>query len=394
MAPPKERSSDAIELILLNNALASIMDEMALTMVRTAQSTIMREAMDFSTAFADAEGQIVVQGLTHPMHLGGLEEAIRAVVTARGSRIRPGDVYVLNDPFGGGEHLPDIFTVSPVFVESELGGFLGTVAHHCDVGGRVPGSNAADSTEIYQEGLRIPVTLLYAAGEPNETLFALIEANVRLPQALFADLRAQLAASHRASVRILELAAKTGWVALRRQFRSLLDYSEQLTRAELSALPAGEYRFTDFIDDDGLDDTPIPIRVTVRIGGGEVTADFTGSSPQVRGAINATYSKSKSAVYLVVACWARCWRTPPWRSISDSRTTSLACAVSIGPASAPSALPSRARMNARSGSEARRTECCHRAVRTPWLRAGTSIAMAPAAATWPRSAWPSGTMRC
>ena len=295
-------AAEAAELVILKNALESIMDEMTFTMVRTAQSTSLREAMDFSTAFCDPAGRILVQGLTLPLHLGGLEEAVRLVADLKGADARPGDVLVLNDPYGGGTHLPDLFTISPIFLKDELVGYLSTVAHHSDVGGRMPGSNASDSTEIYQEGLRIPLNYLYRAGKANETLFSIISANVRHPDRLFlADLRAQLAAAHVGAARFLQLAKKMGWETLRRQLDRQLDYSESRTREALRAMPAGEYHFTDYIDDDGIDDSPIPIRVAVRIGGGELEADFTGSSPQVRGAINCTYSFTKSAVYLVVA---------------------------------------------------------------------------------------------
>lgn len=292
----------ATETVILKNALESIMDDMTLTMVRTARSMTIREALDFSTAFADAQGRILVQGLTLPLHLGGLEDVLRIVAQSRRDTVKSGDVFILNDPYTGGTHLPDLYTISPLFVDDVLFGFLGTVAHHSDVGGRIPGSNASDSTEIYQEGLRIPLMHLYDGGRPNETLFTLIEANVRLPhQLLFADLRGQLAAAYAGAMRFLELANRVGPGVLESSLERLLDYSEARTRNALASIPDGEYSFTDYIDDDGIDDRPIPISVRVTVAGDSVVADFDGSSPQVRGAINCTLSFTRSAVYLAIA---------------------------------------------------------------------------------------------
>ena len=183
---------------------------MALTVCRTTYSGVLRDNMDFSTALTDGDGRLIAQGLTLPGHLGSVPTAIESVLRHYGDDIHPGDIYVMNDPFDGGMHLPDIFIFKPVFDGGERLAFAATVCHHADVGGRVAGSNASDSTEIYQEGVRIPPLRLYDKGARNETLFAILEKNVRLPVKLFGDLRAQLAACHIAERQFIELVQQHG----------------------------------------------------------------------------------------------------------------------------------------------------------------------------------------
>src|SRR5262245_5609811 len=159
---------DPITLELVRNGLESTVDEMALTLVRTAYSANLKNAMDLSSAICDSDMHLIAQGLTLPLHLGSLPDAMQAVRARYGDRMRPGDVYVLNDPYEGGTHLPDIFLIKPVFVDDELIGYVCTIGHHTDIGGRVAGGNACDSTEVYQEGLRIPPLRLLDRGEPND----------------------------------------------------------------------------------------------------------------------------------------------------------------------------------------------------------------------------------
>src|SRR5580693_96235 len=203
-------TSDPIEFELFKNALFGVADEMALTVFRTTYSGVLKDNMDYSTAMFDGSGKLAAQGLTLPGHLGSMPTAMAAIRKAFEGKIEPGDVFILNDPFQGGMHLPDIFVFKPIFYGRGLLAWAGTVCHHTDVGGRVPGSNASDSTEIYQEGLRIPPLKLYERGQRNETLFALIEKNVRVPVKVFGDLRAQLAACHIAEEALIELAAQYG----------------------------------------------------------------------------------------------------------------------------------------------------------------------------------------
>ena len=260
--------SDPIEFELFKNSLFSIADEMALTIFRTTYSGVLKDNMDYSTAMFDGSGKLAAQGLTLPGHLGSMPTAMAAIQEAFAGKIEPGDVYILNDPFQGGMHLPDIFVFKPIFYDGELLAYAGIVCHHTDVGGRVPGSNASDSTEIFQEGLRIPPLKLFDRGIRNDTLWALIERNVRVPVKVFGDLRAQLAACHISERSLLELAAHYGVDKVERYMTELIDYSERMTRAAIRELPDGVYRFLDHIDDDGIDvGKPIPLNVTVTKSG-------------------------------------------------------------------------------------------------------------------------------
>ena len=290
-----------IEFELFKNAMLAIADEMALTIVRTAYSGVLKDNMDFSTALIDASGQLVAQGLTMPGHLGSMPTAIAAVLARFGDDLHPGDIVALNDPYEGGMHLPDIFLFKPVFAEDGLIAFAATVCHHTDVGGRVPGSNASDSTEIYQEGLRIAPIKLQDRGRRNETLMLLIERNVRVPARVFGDLRAQLSACHVADLKLLDLVAHYGAADVRAHMADMLDYSERITRAGLAELPDGVFTFEDFIDDDGIDiGQTIRLFVTITKSGDTIALDWTGSAPQVRGAINNTLSFTKAASYAAV----------------------------------------------------------------------------------------------
>ena len=205
--------TDPITLELFKNALFSIADEMAVTVCRTTYSGVLRDNMDFSTAFTDGQGRLVAQGLTIPLHLGSIPTALEAVLARFHDDCHPGDVFIVNDPYAGGMHLPDIFVFKPIFVEGERVAFAATICHHADVGGRVPGSNASDSTEIFQEGVRIPPMKLYDRGAANETLWTLLEANVRIPVPVFGDLRAQLAACTIAESQFMELVDRYGIAA-------------------------------------------------------------------------------------------------------------------------------------------------------------------------------------
>ncbi len=292
---------DPIAFELFKNSLLSIADEMALTICRTTYSGVLRDNMDFSTAFANGDGKVVSQGLTLPGHLGSVPTALDVVMERFGDQITDGDVFIVNDPFDGGMHLPDIFIFKPIFADGERLAFAATVCHHADVGGRVPGSNASDSTEIYQEGLRIPPLKLYDAGERNDTLWSLIERNVRIPVQVFGDLRAQLAACHIAERKFTELVEDYGLDASRGHMKELIDYSERLARAAICELPDGEWSFEDWIDDDGIDrGEPIRLLCTIRKTGDRISVDWEGSSPQVKGAINSTLSFTKSHSYAAI----------------------------------------------------------------------------------------------
>jgi N-methylhydantoinase B len=292
------QNRDPIAFELFKNAIFSIADEMALTVLRTTYSGVLKDNMDYSTGFADADGRLVAQGLTLPGHLGSVPTAMQSIMRHYGNAMAEGDVFIMNDPFDGGMHLPDIFVVKPLYIGGERLAFACTVCHHTDVGGRVAGSNASDSTEIYAEGLRIPPLKFYEAGKRNETLVALIEKNVRLPVKVLGDLRAQLAACHIAERQFGELVAKYGAAEIKFYMQETVDYAERLTRAALEKLPDGQWSFEDWIDDDGIDyGTPIRLFVTLKKQGGHMIVDWTGTHPQVKGAINNTLSFTKAASY-------------------------------------------------------------------------------------------------
>ncbi len=298
-----EFSVDPLEFELIHNGLNSIVDDMALTIVRTAYSNVVRDNMDFSTALCDRHGNLIAQGLTIPLHLGSVPDAMQSFIREFGADVAAGDVWVMNDPFSGGMHLPDVFVVQPIIDGAgELCGYAVTIAHQTDVGGRVAGGNASDSTEIYQEGVRIPPLQMYRRGEPNGTFFKLFLTNVRVPDKVMGDLRAQLAACHLAEQRLIAMVERFGRVRLQRYFDHLLDYTERLVRAGIERMPDGRYAFTDYIDNDGINPEPIAISVAITIQGDQMSVDFSGTSPQVKGAINSTFSVTKSMAYAAVRC--------------------------------------------------------------------------------------------
>jgi N-methylhydantoinase B len=288
--PPQDPTSapevDPITLGLIRNYLSSIADEMANTVIRTAYSTIVRDCMDFSTALCDRNGRMIAQGLTIPFQLGSIPFALGATLSKYQGRINPGDVFIMNDPFEGGIHLPDIFLFRPIFYREELIGFSAAVSHHLDIGGRVPGSSACDNTEIFQEGLRIPPLKLYDRGEPSESIFHILEKNVRVPVMTLGDLRSNLAACKSGEKGMLRLAETYGLETLELYYAKLLDYTETMVRSEIRKWQNGEYSFTDYLDDDGVDPDPIAIKVKMIVEDDSITIDFTGTSPQVRGGIN------------------------------------------------------------------------------------------------------------
>lgn len=296
-----DQNIDPIRFELLKNAIASIADEMALTIVRTSYSGVIKSNLDFSTGFADGNGLLVAQGLTIPGHLGSTPTALAEVLRRFQGNINPGDVFLLNDPYAGGMHLPDFFIFKPIFIGGERLAFSITCCHHADVGGRVAGSNASDSTEIFQEGLRIPPVKLFDRGVRDETLVTLLESNVRLPIDLMGDVRAQLAACHIAERQFLELVDNFGVDTVRAFMTAFIDYTERMTRLAIAELPDGEFSFEDFIDDDGVDyGKPIRLYCTVKKAADRILLDWTGSAPQVRGAINATLSFTKAVSYTAV----------------------------------------------------------------------------------------------
>jgi N-methylhydantoinase B/oxoprolinase/acetone carboxylase alpha subunit len=294
------RTFDPITQEIVGNALASIADEMATTIFRTAHSTVVRDGMDLSAALCNADGETVAQAVTVPFHLGSVPHAMETLRAKWGDRMHPGDVFVMNDPFDGGIHLQDIFVFKPVFLDDELIGFATTTAHHGDVGGRLPGSAACDNTEIFQEGIRLPWLKLFDRGEPVEVIFEVIRANVRIPRMTLGDLSAQIAATSVAERALQELAGRYGPGRLADLMTGLLEHTERLVRAEIAGWPDGTATFTDYLDSDGIERRDVPITATVTIAGDEITADLTESAPMVAGALNSTRSFIQACVYQAV----------------------------------------------------------------------------------------------
>ncbi|HJZ31031.1 MAG TPA: hydantoinase B/oxoprolinase family protein [Hyphomicrobiaceae bacterium] len=296
-------SIDPITFAVIKSGLDAIADDMAYTVIRIARSEIVKDVMDFSAAICAADGQMVAQAKTIAQHLGAIPEAIAAVLESFGDDLAEGDAVILNDPYHGGMHLPDIFLFMPLFCGGKRRAFAVVICHHTDVGGRVPGSNASDSTEIYQEGLRIPPLKLYERGRLNTTLAAMIKINVRVPERVWGDLCAQYAAAQVGKRGLDKLMERYGADLVEAYMLELIDYAERLTRAEIKDWPKGRYQFIDYIDDDGFSDTPIPIKAAITVrDDGSLLVDYTGSSPQVKGALNSTLSFTKSLTYLSVRC--------------------------------------------------------------------------------------------
>ena len=296
---------DSIELEIFKNIFHSVAEEMGAALRRTAFSPNIKERRDYSCAVFDSAGEVLAMGDHMPVHLGSMPMSVRAVLDSL--ELGPGDVAMLNDPFRGGTHLPDITLVAPVYVQR--GGlrpdfYVASRAHHADVGGAYPGSMGL-CREIYQEGLRIPPVKLMRAGKMQSDLLALIRHNVRTPVEREGDLGAQLAACHAGAERLREIGGRYGLPRTKRAAQELLDYSEQMMRVFLEKVPQGSYCAQDFLDDDGISDQPVKIAVAIKLPGGKghmVTVDFTGSDPQVEGSLNAVIAITYSACFYVFRC--------------------------------------------------------------------------------------------
>ena len=304
-ATPGRPAIDPVTFEVLRNAFESISDEMAFTVVRSARSTMIKDCMDFSAALCSADGDLIAQAVTIPLMMCAIPDALRVILRKFGDDIAYGDCIILSDPYEGGSHLPDIFMFSPIFVDKRLIAFSATCAHHADVGGMTPGSGASDATEIFQEGIRIPIVKLYDAGHLNGPLIETLERNVRFPRMFRGDLEAQRSACLSGEREFLNLVRRYGVDTLINGIGALLDYAERLCRREIENFPDGTFEFTDFIDEDGLDPDPIPIRLRLTIEGDRVSADFSDSAPQVRGSLNCSLSFTKACVFTAIQCFCK-----------------------------------------------------------------------------------------
>jgi N-methylhydantoinase B len=293
---------DPITFEVVNNALVGVAEQMAATILRTSYSTVIREMLDYSTAVFDLEGRIIAQSCRIPIHLNSMSRSLRTTLqeTFPLEEWQAGDIIVTNDPYKGGQHLPDVQTFLPVFVGDTIVAICGTLGHHLDIGGMRPGSYAGDAVEIYQEGLRIPPIKLFEKGKLNERLFAVIAANIRQPETTLGDLRAQSAALEIGRDGVLKLIERYGVDTLRACMEEATSASEARLRAKLRELPDGTYEGAYYVDDDGVTDKPIKIVTTVTIKDDSIHVDFTGTDAQSRSPINATISSCESATYFAI----------------------------------------------------------------------------------------------
>ena len=305
------RRPDPAELAIFNALFASVAEEMGVTLRRTAHSPNIKERRDYSCAVFDRQGLLVAQAAHIPVHLGAMPTSVAAAMPL--APFRPGDLVILNDPYLGGTHLPDITMVSPVFFkppspskgegrgEGALAGFVASRAHHADVGGMSPGSMPL-AEELLQEGIVIPPLKLYERGRLNRAVYDLLLRNMRNPEERKGDLDAQAAAHRIGEARFAEIVERYGLTQVRRQMRAVMDYAQRMTQAALAEIADGAYEFEDFLDDDGVSDEPVRIRIRVTIDSGTMHCDFSGSSPQRPSSVNAVAAVTRSAVYYVVRC--------------------------------------------------------------------------------------------
>lgn len=293
---------DPVTLEVVRNKLDVIAREMHATLMRSAYSILLKEGADCATALFDISGQEIAQGVAIPAQLGMLIPAVQRIIEVfPPPKMAEGDVYVVNDPYEGGTHLPDFAMVSPIFYDGGVVGLSAAIAHQVEIGGKTPGSLPIDASDIYQEGLRFPPLPLVKGGETNRIFFAFVEKNSRLPDIVKRDLRAMLAALRIGQQRVVELCGEYGVETLTRYIQEILDRSEVMTRKGIEAMPAGLYSFTDYLDNDGVDlERRIPITATVEIQGSEFRVDFAGTSPQVQGPVN-TVSAHTSVYYILKA---------------------------------------------------------------------------------------------
>lgn len=287
---------DPIELELFKNVFISISEEMGAVLERTALSPNIKERRDFSCALFNQKGETFAQGSHIPVHLGAMPLSVQA--SLENIEFKEGDLVILNHPYRGGTHLPDITCITPVFVGKQLAFFSANRAHHSDVGGMSPGSMPL-ATEIFQEGLIIPPVKLMRKDQVDPQVMHMILANVRTPEERQGDLLAQIAANHKGRTRLLEVIEKYGLEKISRYANLIQDYTETILRRTIEDMPDGHWSFHDFMDNDGITSDPVKIQAALIIKGDEAEIDFSGSSPQVQGGINANAAVTCSAVLYV-----------------------------------------------------------------------------------------------
>jgi N-methylhydantoinase B len=290
---------DPLTIAVVWGRLTTITEEMAEALQRTAFSDQVREGGDYSTAIFDATGRLIAQANRSPAHLGSMPDAVRNMLAVYPAEsLAPGDVVGLNDPYLGAGHLPDLFAMSPVFHTDQLVDFVVCTVHLTDVGGPTPGSQAVSGvSDVVQEGLRLLPVLLYRRGQPVPEIVRVIEANVRVPELVLGDIRAQRAALNVGAARLVDLHDHLGNEVVAAAADAFLDRSETAVRTELAAIPDGTYRFVDYLDDVGPGTDPLRMEVAVTVEGSDLTFDFAGSAPQTRSSLNSTLTYTKAYCY-------------------------------------------------------------------------------------------------
>ena len=297
---------DPVQLEIIRNALLAAAEEMSVTIWRTSRSTVVREMLDYSTQVFDSQGRAVAQAARIPVHLNSMSVCLDRI--ARDfiplDDWNEGDVILTNDPYCGGQHLPDFVAFKPVFADGVRIGIAATIVHHIDVGGGAAGSYYPAAQEVYQEGLRIPPCKVVEAGKPNQAVIAIIRQNSREPEQIGGDFQSQLAAMEIGGQALRKLAARYGAEVLQAAMDELQNQSDRAMRAMLRELPDGTYRFTDYVDDDGITDDRLKLECAVTIGGDRCLVDFSGSSPQAAGPVNCTLNMTASGIYCALAMLA------------------------------------------------------------------------------------------
>jgi len=292
--------TDPITMEVVRGWMESVTEEMQTTVIKTAHSPLISEAGDATCALHDRHGRTAAQASAMPVHLGVLAElGLRFAAKYPAGVARPGDLYITNDPYAGGTHMPDIAIAAPVFHGDDLVGYVSTMAHHRDIGGLEPASVSVRARDLHAEGLRLPMIRLASGGCINDAVMKVVEACSRTPVSLRGDLGAQIAACKTGAQRFAELFQRMPAAEIFAAMEALMDYSERLTRAEIAKIPDGDYRFSDQMDDNALDPAsdPITIAVTLRVRGDELEFDFTGTAPQVNSAINNVMASTAAVVY-------------------------------------------------------------------------------------------------
>ena len=296
---PEPQIFDPIAMEVFSNRLLSITEDMNNTLVRSSFSTNIKERRDCSVGLFDGRGRLIAQGTQIPLHLGSLNGGVEAVLNACPlDKIQDGDVFLCNDPYlANGTHLPDISCVTPVFIDGNVEFFAANVGHHSDVGGAVPGSIAGGSRSIFEEGIRLPVIRIVRAGVLDAEILNLIAHNTRDPEERALDLRVQVATNERGAQAARELVAQMGIAAVHQSIDDIIAYTRRRIRNRIAELKAGEYSFTNYLDDDGMGGEPVPIAVTVRVSDDGLSLDFSGSGKEARGAMNVPTNALHACVY-------------------------------------------------------------------------------------------------